>query len=47
LPLAPSHSRCAVAWRAPKATIIEGKARIEGKDDVMNDGDVVVFRLNV
>jgi ribosome-binding ATPase YchF (GTP1/OBG family) len=33
--------------RAPRAAIIEGKARIEGKDDVMNDGDVVEFRFNV
>jgi ribosome-binding ATPase YchF (GTP1/OBG family) len=45
--LAPSHSRCAVAWHAPKAAIIVGKARIEGKDYVMNDGDAVEFRFNV
>jgi ribosome-binding ATPase YchF (GTP1/OBG family) len=25
----------------------KGKARIEGKDYVMNDGDVVEFRFNV
>ena len=43
----------AKAGPAPKAGILDiapyvgGKARIEGKDYVMHDGDVVEFRFNV
>ena len=37
----------AKALRFPAATQAAGKVRMEGKDYVMADGDVVEFRFNV
>lgn len=37
-------SKPAEAWRAAKE---KGLVRSEGKDYVMNDGDVTLFRFNV
>ena len=34
-------------WVGPGTTKAKGKVRIEGKDYVMHDGDVVEFRFNV